>query len=217
MIGREWALLHPHGPHDSGEVVRHGHGGDIPPTPQLGLHRPLLQRRGPSRRLRVPDERAGAVGQEHAHIDVALFADGPESPPQGAGVFARRQAEKARKVPPRGKAADVRHEGDEQRRALSGRTEEQKRTVVPAETLAKYAGRYMVEGRAVGIPFRTLDVRLVQGELMLDIDGRGSVLMLPLSKTLFTVRLFELEFKANERGDINEAVIPGAGVRLVRQ
>lgn len=75
----------------------------------------------------------------------------------------------------------------------------------------------MVEGRAVGIPFRTLDVRLVQGELMLDIDGRGSVLMLPLSKTLFTVRLFELEFKANERGDINEAVIPGAGVRLVRQ
>ena len=100
VIGREGALLHPHGPHDAGEFVRDGHGGDIAPTPLLGQQRPLLQRRRPSGRLRVPDERAGAVGQEHAHIDVALLADGPESPPQRTGVFPRRQAEKARKMPP---------------------------------------------------------------------------------------------------------------------
>lgn len=109
------------------------------------------------------------------------------------------------------------NENESRRRALSGRTEEQKRIVVPAETLAKYTGRFVVVGRAAGIPFKTLDVRLVGGELMLDIDGRGSVSMLPLSSTLFTVRLFELEFKSNELGAVTEAVISQAGVRLIRQ
>lgn len=57
----------------------------------------------------------------------------------------------------------------------------------------------------------------MNGELLLDIGGRGSVPMLSLSITRFTVRLFEVEFKPNEQGAITEAEIVQAGVRLRRQ
>ena len=43
VIGRKRALLRPHGPHDPGEFIGHGYGGDIVPTPLLGLHGPSLQ------------------------------------------------------------------------------------------------------------------------------------------------------------------------------
>ena len=38
----------------------------------------LLQRRGMRRRLRVPDDGSGAVGQQHAHVHVALLGDRAE-------------------------------------------------------------------------------------------------------------------------------------------
>jgi hypothetical protein len=108
------------------------------------------------------------------------------------------------------------NENESRRRALSGPTDEQKQVVVPADTLSRYAGRYVVDGPAPGIPFKTLDLRLVDGELLMDIDGRGSLPLNSLSTTRFTVRLFELEFRPNERG-VMEAQIPQAGVRLVRK
>jgi hypothetical protein len=106
-------------------------------------------------------------------------------------------------------------ENESRRTSLSGRTEEQKRIVVPTETLSKYAGRYVVDGQA-RVTFKTLDVRLVNGELLLDIDGRGSVPMVALSNTRFTIRLFELEFRTNEHGVI-DVEIGQAGVRFVRK
>jgi hypothetical protein len=106
-------------------------------------------------------------------------------------------------------------ENESRRTALSGLTGEQQRILIPAETLSKYAGHYVVDGPAAGVPFKTLDVRLVDGELLLDIDGRGSVPMVALSPTRFTVRLFEVEFRPNERGVV-EAEIPQAA-RLVRK
>jgi hypothetical protein len=109
------------------------------------------------------------------------------------------------------------NENESRRRALSGPTDEQNRTVVPTETLSKYVGRFVVDGPAGGIPFKTLDVRLVDGELLLDIDGRGSLPLVPLSTTRVGVRLFELEFWPNERGAITAAEIIPAGVRLVRK
>jgi len=108
------------------------------------------------------------------------------------------------------------NENESRRRALSGPTDEQGRVVVPTETLSKYAGRYVVEGRAGGIPFKTLDVRLQDGELLLDIDGRGSLPLVSLSTTRFTVRLFELEFRTNA-GGVTEVEIAQAGVRFVRK
>jgi hypothetical protein len=108
------------------------------------------------------------------------------------------------------------NENESRRRALSGPTDEQKQVVVPVETLSRYAGRYVVDGPAPGIPFKTLDVRLVDGELLLDIDGRGSLPLISLSTTRFTARLFEVEFRPNEHG-VMEAEIAQAGVRLVRK
>lgn len=109
------------------------------------------------------------------------------------------------------------NENESRRKALSGPTEDQKRIVVPADTLAKYAGTYVLDGRGVGIAFKTLDVRIVNGELLLDIDGHGSVPMTSLSTTRFTVRLFELEFRPNERGAVTAAEIVQAGVRFRRK
>jgi hypothetical protein len=108
------------------------------------------------------------------------------------------------------------NENESRRRALSDRTDEQKRIEIPAEILSKYAGRYVVDGPAPGIPFKALDIRLVDGQLLMDIDGRGSLPLLPLSNSRLGVRLFELEFKPNERG-VMDAEIPQAGVRLVRK
>jgi hypothetical protein len=108
------------------------------------------------------------------------------------------------------------NENESRRSSLSGLTEPQKRLVVPSDTLSKYAGRYVLSGPAAGVPFKQLDVRLVNGELLLDIDGKGSIPMSPLSTTRFAVRLFDLEFKVNESGAA-EAEISGAGVRLIRQ
>jgi hypothetical protein len=108
------------------------------------------------------------------------------------------------------------NENDSRRRALSGPTDEQKRVVVPAGALSKYAGRYVVDGPAAGIPFKTLELRLVEGELLLDIDGKGSLPLTPLSTTRLSVRLFELEFREDDRGTITAEIVP-AGVRLVRK
>jgi hypothetical protein len=102
-----------HGPHDPRELIRDGHRGDIAPAPLLGLDRPLLQRRGPCRRLRVPDDRTGAVCEEHANVHVAPLADGAEPAPRPAGVFLGRQAEEAREMSSGRKTPDVCDEGDQ--------------------------------------------------------------------------------------------------------
>jgi hypothetical protein len=101
--------------------------------------------------------------------------------------------------------------------SLSGRTEDQKRIVVPAETLAKYVGTYVFDRSVPGAPFKALDIRLVDGELVMDLDGKGSVPLMPISTTRFGgVLFFELEFRSDERGGM-EAEIAQTGVRLVRK
>jgi hypothetical protein len=56
VIGRERALLHPHGPHDPRELIGHGNRRDIVAATLLGLHGPALQRGRVDGRLRVPQE-----------------------------------------------------------------------------------------------------------------------------------------------------------------
>jgi hypothetical protein len=109
------------------------------------------------------------------------------------------------------------NENESRRTSLSGRTEDQKRIVVPTETLSKYVGSYVFDRPVPGAPFKTLDVRLVNGELLMDLDEKGSVPLMPISTTRFGGLLFfELEFRPNERG-VMEAEIAQAGVRLVRK
>ena len=72
------------------------------------------------------------------------------------------------------------NENESRRLAHSGRTDEQKRIDLAADTLSKYAGHYVVDGPAPGIPFRTLDLRVVNGELLMDMDAKGSVPLMAL-------------------------------------
>ena len=109
------------------------------------------------------------------------------------------------------------NENESRRLALSGVSDEQKRIVVPVKALSTYAGRYVVNEPTSGIPFKTLDIRMVADELLLDMDGKGSLLLVPLSMTRFTVGLFEIEFQSDQRGGITHVEIAPVGVRLVRR
>jgi hypothetical protein len=57
----------------------------------------------------------------------------------------------------------------------------------------------------------------VGGELMLDIDGKGNVPMTPLSKTMFSTRIVNIEFVRDASGSITHAVNTANGIRLVRR
>ena len=46
-------------------------------------------------------------------------------------------------------------------------------------------------------------------------DGRGSLPLMPLPNTRLGARMFELEFRRDERGVVTVEIVP-AGVRLVR-
>lgn len=70
------------------------------------------------------------------------------------------------------------------------------------------------------MPYQTLDVRLVNRELVLDVDGKGSLPMVPLSVTRFANRSLELDFKADTGGVVNAvqlipAGVPGFGDKLL--
>jgi len=115
-VGGEGSLVSPHSPDDAGELVRHGDGRDIVTTTLLRRPRPRLKVGRVSRALRVPQERARAMDQQHPQVHVALRADRAQPPTEGAGVLPRRQAKEARKVAARVEASNVTDERNEGRR-----------------------------------------------------------------------------------------------------
>jgi hypothetical protein len=85
------------------------------------------------------------------------------------------------------------------RHTLTGRTTEQQRISVPPSTLSDYAGTYV-----------PVQVRSVGSDLFLDLDGKGKWLLVPISTTEVSVRLFNLKFQRNDRGLVTQlVVIPG--------
>jgi hypothetical protein len=67
------------------------------------------------------------------------------------------------------------------------------------------------------MPFKTLRVRRISGDLFLDADGKGNILIVPLSPTEFSARLFSLGFKRNVEGVVTGAVILENGAVLTKQ
>src|SRR5262245_10488031 len=108
------------------------------------------------------------------------------------------------------------NENESRRTSLSGRTPEQQRISLPSSTLDEYAGTYAITSTE-RMPFQTLRIRHISEDLFLDADGKGNILILPLSATEFSARLFSLGFKRNAEGVVTGAVILENGAVLTKQ
>ena len=108
------------------------------------------------------------------------------------------------------------NENDARRTMLSGLTPEQQRISIPARTLDEYAGTYTVPA-GTGLPFRTARIRHVSGELFLDADGKGNILLVPVSETEFSARVLSFVFQRDASGAVTQAFNPVTGVVLQRQ
>ena len=85
---------------------------------------------------------------------------------------------------------------------LTGRTDEQQRVVVPPDVLASYVGTYEATGRP-NFGVRVVTVSVSNGQLFADLNGKGHLLMVPLSQTMFTPRLLgTYEFVKDSNGTV---------------
>jgi len=105
-------------------------------------------------------------------------------------------------------------ENEKDRVHLIGRTSEEKKVTVSAEILAQYVGVYEVgsanafDNRA---PRNVFTITLVDGELLIDLQGKGKVPMIPLSETMFSPRLLgTYQFVKNEQGVVTHMLVHSA-------
>jgi hypothetical protein len=96
-------------------------------------------------------------------------------------------------------------ENEKDQQHLIGRTSEEKKVTVAPEILAQYVGVYEVASRNV------FTITLVNGELLIDLQGKGKVPMIPLSETMFSPRLLgTYQFVKNEQGVVTHMLVHSA-------
>ena len=89
---------------------------------------------------------------------------------------------------------------------LSGSTDEQRRLVIPPDVLASYVGTYEATGR-VSFGVTVLTVSTSNGQLFVDVNGKGHLLMIPLSQTMFTPRMLgTYEFVRDSNGTVTHLI-----------
>jgi hypothetical protein len=105
-------------------------------------------------------------------------------------------------------------ENEKDRSHLVGRTSEEKQVTVAPEILAQYVGLYEVgspnafDTRA---PRNVFTITLVNGELLIDLQGKGKVPMIPLSETMFSPRLLgTYQFVKNDQGIVTHMLVHSA-------
>ena len=108
------------------------------------------------------------------------------------------------------------NENEKRRTSLSGRTSEQQRISLPSSILAEYAGSYILPPTAT-LPIRSMQVRNEGGDLYLDVNGHGNILMVPLSLTTFSARIIDLEFKRDSSGAVTHVVLLRNGALLTKR
>jgi len=92
------------------------------------------------------------------------------------------------------------NENPKDRDHLVGRTTTEASVVVPQETLATYVGVYEFE-RSAAFGIRAIKVTLENGQLWVDLNGKGRLPLVPLSERLFSPRLIgTYEFVVDDRG-----------------
>lgn len=90
---------------------------------------------------------------------------------------------------------------------------------VAPEILAKYVGEYDFEGPNP-YRYRTMTITLVDGQLYADFNGKGRVLMAPISDTLFSPRLLgTFEFVTDASGAVTHVMAHSiaASFKIVRR
>jgi len=96
-------------------------------------------------------------------------------------------------------------ENEKDRAHLVGRTEQEKKVVVPVATLRSYVGTYEIN------PRRLFTVSLDGDQLVLDMSGKGRIPMIPLSQTSFSPRLLgTYEFVKDKDGRVTHMLIHSA-------
>ena len=105
-------------------------------------------------------------------------------------------------------------ENEKDQQHLVGRTSEEKKVIVSPAILAQYVGVYEV-GSANAFdtraPRNVFTITLVNGELLLDMQGKGKVPMIPLSETSFSPRLLgTYQFIKNEQGVVTHILVHSA-------
>jgi hypothetical protein len=105
-------------------------------------------------------------------------------------------------------------ENEKDRQHLVGRTSEEKKVVVPPEVLASYVGVYEVASATAAdtrAPRTVFNITLANGQLLVDIQGKGKVPMIPLSETMFSPRLLgTYEFVKNDQGVVTHMLVHSA-------
>jgi hypothetical protein len=105
-------------------------------------------------------------------------------------------------------------ENEKDRAHLVGRTSAEKKVTVAPEILAKYVGIYEVRSpnQFDGLVGRNVfSVTLADGELFIDLQGKGKVPMIPLSETLFSPRLLgTYEFVKDDKGEVAYMLVHSA-------
>jgi hypothetical protein len=90
---------------------------------------------------------------------------------------------------------------------------------VAPEILAKYVGEYDFEG-VNPFRYRTMTVTLVDGQLFADFNGKGHVLMAPISDTMFSPRILgTFEFVMDASGAVTHVMAHSiaASFKIVRR
>lgn len=96
-------------------------------------------------------------------------------------------------------------ENERDQKHLVGRTAQEKQVTVPREVLATYVGTYKtVANSGSGMSSQQFVVTLDGDQLMIHLDGHGSLPLIPLSQTKFSPRLLgTYEFFKNDRGAVD--------------
>jgi hypothetical protein len=107
-------------------------------------------------------------------------------------------------------------ENEKDRVHLVGRTTEEKAVVVSPEVLATYVGIYQVgadtaPGGNVRGNTSVFNITLADGQLLIDLRGKGKVPMIPLSQTMFSPRLLgTYEFVKDDKGVVTHMLVHSA-------
>jgi hypothetical protein len=107
-------------------------------------------------------------------------------------------------------------ENEKDRAHLVGRTETEKAVTVAPAVLATYVGVYQVEARPGSRQLTNgaatvFNVTLEDGQLLIDLRGKGKVPLIPLSQTMFSPRLLgTYEFVKDASGRVTHMLVHSA-------